>query len=78
MLGAVAEPAVDGAHTKHHTGLAVPAVVLALEEVVEEPVLQTDAVVGVELGPVLEAVDLEPLLFGGRLHERLDVASEVQ
>ena len=44
---------------------------------VEEALLQTHAVVGIELGPVLQTVDLEPLLRRGSLDETLDVAAKV-
>ena len=47
-------------------GCLVPAVVLSLQEVVEEAELDLAAVVGVVVRPVLEAVHLEPLLLRGR------------
>src|SRR5438105_6504954 len=59
-------------------GLVAPAAVLALEEVREEPLLQADAVVGVEMGPVLEAVHLEPLLARAGAQEALEVAARMQ
>ena len=51
---------------------------IALQEVIEKPFLQTDSVVGVELGPVLEAVDLQPLLARRGPHETLHVAAQMQ
>ena len=54
------------AHLEQHLRLLLPAGVLALEEVAEEPLLQLDAVVGVEVGPVLDAVHLEPFLLRRR------------
>ena len=58
--------------------LTFPAIVDALQVVVEEPLLQFDAVVGVKWRPVRASVHLEPLLLGGRAHEALEVAPSVQ
>src|SRR5262249_60523632 len=66
------------AHLQHDGGLLLPAGVLALEEVSEEALLQADAVVGVEVRPVLDAVHLEPFLARCRAHESLEVAARVQ
>ena len=65
------------AHIQPDARRLVPAVVDALEEVVEELLLQADAVVGVKVRPVLQAVQLEPFLPGGGLDESLDVAPQV-
>ena len=65
-------------HLQHDPRLPPPARVLALQEVAEELLLQRDAVVRVEVRPVLEAVHLQPLLLRGRAHEALDVAARVQ
>jgi hypothetical protein len=46
-----------------HPRLLVPAVVLAFEEMAEEFLLKGDAVVGVVVRPMLDAVNLKPLLF---------------
>ncbi len=77
VLGAVDKVAVDGSHSQHHRGLAVPAVVDVFQEVVEKPFLQTDSVVGVELGPVLAAVDLQPFLARRRAQVAFHIASKV-
>src|SRR6266571_7003128 len=69
---------VDVADLQQHLRLLLPAGVLALEEMPEELLLQSDAVVGVEVRPVLEAVAFEPLLLRGRPHEALEVAARVQ
>src|SRR5262249_55875932 len=66
------------AYLQLHLRLLSPAGVLALEEVSEEFLLQGDAVIGVEMRPVLDAVHLEPLLFGGGAHEALEIAARMQ
>ncbi len=61
-----------------HLRLFLPAAFLAVEEMVEELQLQLAAVVGVEMGPVLDAVHLEPFLLRRRLHEALEVAARME
>ena len=61
-----------------HARLLVPAVLLALEEVAEELLLQVDAVVGVIVRPMLDAVHFEPFLFRRRAEEALEIAARVQ
>src|SRR4029453_17648323 len=78
VLVALDETLAGVPYLKEDPGLLRPAGVLALEEVAEEPLLQAHAVVGVEVGPVLDAVHLEPLVVGGRSHEALEVAARVQ
>src|SRR4029453_3594783 len=94
VLVALDETLAGVPYLKEDPGLLRPAGVLALEEVAEEPLLQAPAVVvgegaekpllgahavvGVEVGPVLDAVHLEPLVVGGRSHEALEVAARVQ
>ncbi len=58
--------------------LLVPAVLLAVQEMVEEPQLQLAAVVGVEMRPVLDAVHFQPLVLGGGPHEALEIAARMQ
>src|SRR5664279_3456050 len=58
--------------------LLVPAVLLALEEVAEELPLQSDAVVGVIMRPMLDAVHFQPFLFRRRTIEALEIAARVQ
>src|SRR5581483_9913935 len=58
--------------------LLVPARILAFEEMTEEFLLQADAVVRIKMRPVLDTVDLEPFLFGGRAHEALEISARVQ
>src|SRR5262249_117537 len=76
-LGALDEP-VDVTHLQEDAGLLVPAVLLAVQEIVEEFQLQRAPVVGVEMGPVLDAVDLEPFVLGGGAHEAFEIAARVQ
>ena len=66
------------AHLQQHLRLLVPAAVLAVEEMVEEPQLLLAAVVGVEMRPVLDPVGLEPFLLRGRAHEALEIAARMQ
>src|ERR1035441_8080565 len=58
--------------------LLVPAVLLALEEVAEKLPLQSDAVVGVVVRPMLDAVHFEPFLFRRRAEEAFEIAARVQ
>src|SRR4029077_4170168 len=61
-----------------HARLLVPAVLLSLEEVVEEALLQVDAVAGVVVSPLLDAVTLEPFLLRGGAEEALVIAARMQ
>jgi hypothetical protein len=69
---------IDMSHLQLHAGLMVPAVVLALEEVVEEAFLQRHAIVGVVLDPMGAAVQLKPFLLGASAEKTLHVAAQVQ
>ena len=51
--------------------LLVPTVAFAFEEIAEELLLQTDAVVGVVMRPVLDAVHFEPFLLRRRRDKSL-------
>ncbi len=77
VLGALDE-LVDVAHLQQHARLPVEAVVLAVQEMVEEAQLQLAAIVGVEMGPVLDAVHLEPFVLRGRAHEAFEIAARMQ
>ena len=61
-----------------HRRLAVPAGVLAFEEMAEEALLQREAVVGVEMRPMGVAMRLEPFLRRCRAHEAFEIAARVQ
>src|SRR5262252_5408683 len=58
--------------------MPVEAVVLAVQEMVEEAQLQLAAIVGVEMGPVLDAVYLEPFVLRGRAHKAFEIAARMQ
>ena len=66
------------AHQQMHARTVVPAVVLILQEMAEELFLEGDAGVRVVLGPVLIAVEVEPLLISARFNEALHIAAQVQ
>jgi hypothetical protein len=66
------------AHLQQHLGLLAPAGVLTLEEMAEELLLQLQAVVRVEMRPVLDAVALEPFLLRRGAHEAFEVAARMQ
>src|SRR6185436_11246937 len=54
------DEAIDVPHLELDAGSAFP-VSLALEEMIEEAKLKLAPIIGVEVRPVLDAVDLEPL-----------------
>src|SRR3974390_2941664 len=58
--------------------LLVPAVLLALKEIAEELLLQIDAVVGVVMRPVFDAVHFEPFLLGGWWEEAFEIPARMQ
>ena len=66
------------AHLELHRRLLVPAVFLAVQKIIEEAQLQLAAVVGVEMGPMLDAVDFEPFLLRSRAHKTFEIAARVQ
>src|SRR5580704_493081 len=75
---ALLEAAVDQPGVELDRWLAVPAGVLVVQEIAEEPLLQGHAVVGVKLGEVLVAVDLQPLAGRSGARVALEVAPGVQ
>ena len=66
------------AHLVQHPGLIRPAGVLALQVVAKEFLLHVDAVVGVKLRPVLDAVDFEPFLLTAGFEKTLEVPARVE
>ena len=72
------ESGIDVPHLQADRRRIPPTVVDALQVIVEEPLLNVIAVVRVKVCPVLQAVDLEPLLPGGGLRVRLDIAAKVE
>ncbi|MDT4875783.1 hypothetical protein FQZ97_1111790 [compost metagenome] len=57
---------------------SVPPVLGTLEEVVEESPLQVHTIVRIELGPVLNSVDLQPLTLRRRPQKTLDVSPKMK
>src|SRR5262252_3924551 len=78
VLGPLEEFFAGVADLQQHLRPLVPAVRLAVQEMIEERKLLLAAVVGVEMGPVLDAVRLEPLLLRGGADEPLEIAARVQ
>src|SRR5207247_10800055 len=58
--------------------MPVEAVVLAVQEMIEEAQLQLTPIIRVEMRPVLDPVCLEPLVLTGRAHETLEIAAGMQ
>src|ERR1700693_3808139 len=77
LLHALLE-AVEMAHLQPHARLAVPAILFAFQKVVEETFLYFAAVVGIEMGPVFDPVDFEPLLCRSGAHKTLEIAARMQ
>jgi hypothetical protein len=77
VLGTLHE-LVDVAHLQQHARLPVEAVVLAVQEMVEEAQLQLAPIVGIEVGPVLDAVHFEPFVLRARAHEAFEIAARMQ
>src|SRR5439155_25205805 len=65
-------------HLELDSRLLLPPGVFAFQEMAEELLLERDAIVRVEVRPVLDAVDLEPFQLGRRAHEPLEVAPRVE
>src|SRR5215472_3929654 len=61
-----------------HRRLLAPTVLLAVQEVIEEPQLQITAVIRVKMRPMLDAVRFQPFLLGGSTHEAFEIAARVQ
>ena len=72
------DEAIDVAYLQLHARLLRPAVVEVFEKVVEEALLQLDAVVGVEMGPMLEAMRLQPFVLRCSAHKTFEIAAWVQ
>src|SRR5436190_6512131 len=66
------------AHLQQHLGLLAPAGVFPFEEMAEELLLQAEPVVRIEMRPVLDAMHLEPFLFGGCAHKALKISARMQ
>src|SRR5439155_235959 len=77
LLAPLDESLAGVADLEHDLRLRLPPGLLALQEVAEELLLKRHAVVRVEVGPVLDAVHLEPLLLRRRAHEPAEDAAVV-
>ncbi len=77
VLGALLE-AVDVADMELDARFLVPAVLLAFQEMIVEPLLQFAAVFRVVLGPMFEAVDFQPFLLRAGPHVTFDIAAQMQ
>ncbi len=78
VFGAGDEFLARVADLQQHLRLLRPAVLLAVQEIVEEAQLLLAAVVGVEMRPVLDAVRLQPFLLGRGAHEAFEIAARMQ
>src|SRR5258708_40376277 len=72
------DEAVDVPHLQLHARLPVPAVLRAFQGVREKTLLQFDAVIGIEVGPVLDAMYLQPFLLRSCAHKALEISARVQ
>ena len=68
---------VDMPHLQLHPGLAIPAVLLALEEVIKKALLQCPPVIGIEMRPVLEPMRFQPFVARGRAPKVLEIAARM-
>ena len=65
------------ADIKQHLGLLLPAGVFPFQEMTKEPLLQIKAVIGIELGPMLATMHLEPFVLARRIHKSVDIAARM-
>src|SRR3990170_3876699 len=72
------DEAIEAANLELHAWLGRPVVDRALQKVVEEALLEQPAVIRVKVSPVLDPMNLQPLLRRGGAHEALDVAAQVE
>src|SRR5258708_37787092 len=72
------DEAVDVAHLQLHRRLLVPAVFLAVQEMIEEAQLQLTAVIRIEMRPMLDAMHFEPFLLRGGADKAFEIAARMQ
>src|SRR5207244_9767303 len=72
------DEAIDVADLQPDARLALPAVVGALEQTIEEAPLHGHAVIGVEMRPMLEPMHFQPLLAGRGAREAFALTSRMQ
>ena len=65
-------------HLQLYARTLFKAILLSVQEMIEELQLQLAAVVGVEMGPVLDAVHFEPFVLGGGTDEALEISARMQ
>ena len=58
--------------------MLLPTIVFALQEMVEESLLQLYTVIGIKFCPVFETVSFQPLIVGRGPHESFKVSTRVQ
>ena len=51
---------------------------IAFQEVAKKPLLQCDAVIGIEMRPMFAAVALKPFLLRGCSHEAFEIAARME
>src|SRR2546425_11754541 len=68
---------VDMTHLQLYARTLFKAILLSVQEMIEELQLQLAAVVGVEMGPVLDAVHFEPFVLGGGTDEALEISARM-
>jgi hypothetical protein len=69
------DEAIDVAYLQLNARLFHPAVFDAFEEAIEEALLQLDAVIGVEVSPMLEAMRSSHLCFERARNKSLEIAA---
>ena len=69
---------IDVAELQLHAIAIAPAVVFALQIAIEERLLQRSPVIGVEMSPMLETMNLQPFFAGGGAHEPFKIAARMQ
>src|SRR6266478_2479363 len=72
------DKSVEATNLQPNSGLIGPAVIDAFQKIVEETLLQQTPVIRVEVSPVLDAVQLEPLVRRCRAAKTLDIPAQVQ
>src|SRR6266851_6859473 len=78
VLATLLDSAVPRVDAEPHVGLAIPAICVALQEIVEESALQLASLGELELLLVVAPVDFQPLLVRSSADEGFEVAALVQ
>ena len=72
------DKAVGVADIEFDPRLLVPTVLRAFQIIIEETQLQVTPVIGVEMRPVFQTVNFQPLFFGSSAHETFAIAARMQ